>query len=210
MGRTTFRDLLMIMLLGFVFMIVAMIPHLNPPATEDDAEPPGNVIAHITWPKGNIDVDMWVMGPGEIVPVGYSNKGGLLWNLLRDDLGGNDATDLNYENAYTRGIIPGEYIINVHCYRCYTFPVPVTVEVSVKRESDGNTKTPLRVIATTLVELHSNGEEATALRFTLDREGNLEPGSMNHVFRPLRAMKKSSAGDHHPGGMRMKSAWEVN
>ena len=110
MNRTTFRDLLMIMLLGFVFMIIAMVPHLNPPATEDDAEPPGNVIAHITWPEGNTDVDMWVTGPGELVPVGYSNKGGLLWNLLRDDLGhnGTDATDLNFENAFSRWITPDE------------------------------------------------------------------------------------------------------
>ena len=195
MNRTTFRDLLMIMLLGFVFMIIAMVPHLNPPATEDDSEPPGNVIAHITWPKGNTDVDMWVTGPGEIVPVGYSNKGGLLWNLLRDDLGdGADATDINYENAYTRGITPGEYIINVHCYRCPILPVPVDVEVSVKREGSNGAKTPIEIIATTQVVLHQGGEELTAIRFKLDKNGKLEEGSMNHVFRQLRAMNSGADG----------------
>ena len=187
-SRTVFRDLLMLMLLGFVAIIVAMLPHLNPPATEDNIEPPGNVIAHVTWPEGNTDVDMWVTGPGEIVPVGYSNKSGLLWNLLRDDLGNvPDATPLNYENAFTRGITPGEYIINVHCFRCRVLPVPVDIEVSVKRIGDNGAKTPIRVIATTQVILHRNREEATAIRFELDRDGNLIPNSLNHVFRPLRA-----------------------
>ena len=189
MNRTTFRDLLMIMLIGFVFMIIAMIPHLNPPATDDNAEPPGNVIAHITWPEGNTDVDMWVYGPGEIVPVGYSNKGGTLWNLLRDDLGdGVDATKINYENSYTRGIIPGEYFVNVHCNRCRVLPVPVEVEISVKREGGNGEKNPIEIIVTTQVVLHTRGEELTAIRFELDREGILVPNSINHVFKPLRAM----------------------
>ncbi len=198
MGKRTFLDMLMIMLLGFVFMIISMLPHLNPPATEDNSEPPGNVIAHITWPKGNTDVDMWITGPGELVPVGYSNKGGRLWNLLRDDLGDQtDATDINYENAYTRGITPGEYIINVHCYRCPILPVPVDVEVSVKRDDDNGVKTPLKIIATTRVTLHQAKEELTAIRFKLDKDGNLEEGSMNHVYRELRAM---TSDDHDMGG----------
>lgn len=188
MNRTTFRDLLMLMLLGFVFMIVAMVPHLNPPATEDNTEPPGNVIAHITWPEGNTDVDLWITGPGEVRPVGYSNKGGLLWNLLRDDLGTSpDATPLNYENAYTRGITPGEYVINVHCYRCPVLPVPVDVEVSVKRDNGNGAKTPLKIIATTRATLHQNGEELTAIRFKLTKDGELVPNSVNHVFQQLRA-----------------------
>ena len=197
MNRKTFQDMLMIMLLGFVFMIIAMVPHLNPPATEDNTEPPGNVIVHITWPKGNTDVDLWVTGPGELVPVGYSNKGGLLWNLLRDDFGdGTDATDINYENAYTRGVTPGEYIINVHCFRCPILPVPVDVEVSVKRDADNGAKTSIKIIATTRVVLHQAGEELTAIRFKLTRDGALEEGSMNHVYRELRAMTDGHLGGH--------------
>jgi hypothetical protein len=186
MNRTTFRDLLMIMLLGFVFIIIAMIPHLNPPAQNDKAEPPGNLIAHIVWPEGNSDVDLWVTGPGEVRPVGYSNKGGLLWNLLRDDLGNSpDATKMNYENAYTRGITPGEYIINVHCFRCEILPMPVDVEISVKNPNAD--KGGMKIIATTRVELYTNGEEATAIRFKLTKDGKLVPGSVGNLFQPLRA-----------------------
>jgi hypothetical protein len=195
MNRTTFRDLLLIMLLGFVFIIIAMIPHLNPPAQEDRAEPPGNLIAHIVWPEGNSDVDLWVTGPGEVRPVGYSNKGGLLWNLLRDDLGASpDATSMNYENAYTRGITPGEYIINVHCYRCEVLPMPVEVEISIKNPGKG--KDGMKILATTLTTLYSNGEEATAIRFKLTKDGELVPGSLGHVYERLRSANSSSG---HPG-----------
>lgn len=186
MNNLSFRDLLFILLFGFVFMVIAMLPFLNPPAQEDNTEPPGNVIAAITWPEGDTDVDLWVYGPGEVLPVGYSNKGGVLWNLLRDDLGASpDATALNYENAYTRGITPGEYIINVHCYRCPVLPVPVTVEVSVK--GDGPGKQAMKIIATTTVNLESLGEELTALRFELTKDGELVSGSMNHVYEELRS-----------------------
>jgi hypothetical protein len=186
MHRVVFRDLLFLMLLGFLAMVVWMLPHLNPPAKDAAAEPPGNLIVAITWPEGNTDVDLWVMGPQEIRPVGYSNKGGILFNLLRDDLGTMpDATPLNYENAYTRGIVEGEYVVNVHCYRCPVVPVPVDVEISVNSGEPG--KESLRAIAAASVTLDRNGVERTALRFKLTSDGLLVAGSMNNVFRPLRA-----------------------
>lgn len=207
MGKITFRDMITILLLGFVFMVVAMLPHLNPPATEMNVQPPGNVIAHITWPEGNTDVDLWLYGPGEAAPVGYSNKGGALWNLLRDDLGTYpDATPLNYENAYTRGIVPGEYVINVHCYRCLVTPVPVHVEVSVKKDEMDGTKTPLKIIATTEVELVLPKQELTALRFKLTEDGELVPGSLDHVFKQMRPAGSGVSSDGYqdfrggPGG----------
>ena len=33
----------------------------------------------------DVDIDLWVKAPDDI-PVGYSNQGGLFFNLLRDDL----------------------------------------------------------------------------------------------------------------------------
>ncbi len=196
MNFTTFRDMLLIMLIGFVFMIVAMIPFLNPPAREDEVEPPGNVIVHIVWPPGDTDVDLWTMGPGEIAPVGYSNKSGILWSLLRDDTGdGVDVTELNFENAYTRGIVPGEYIVNVHCYRCTKFPVPVKVVISVKRESASGGNASLATIASTKVVLHAPKEAKTALRFELTADGKIVPNSMNHVYRQLRSPDADNVED---------------
>ena len=70
------------------------------------------------WPDGvDADVDLWVQAPGD-VPVGYSNKGGAIFNLLRDDLGQRaDATGMNYEVSYARGMPAGEYTANLHLYR---------------------------------------------------------------------------------------------
>ena len=76
------------------------------------------MIVEVRWPDQlDSDVDLWVQAPGD-VPVGYSNKGGAIFNLLRDDLGQRaDATGMNYEVSYSRGIPPGEYMVNVHLYR---------------------------------------------------------------------------------------------
>lgn len=183
---TVFRDFTLLMVLGFVAMVIWLLPHINPPAQSSDAIPPGNVVVSITWPEGDTDVDLWVTGPGEITPVGYSNKGGVLFNLLRDDLGTMpDATPLNYENAYSRGVVAGEYVINVHCYRCPVLPQQVDVEISVNDGSEPGKG--MKPVATTSVPLKAHGEEKTALRFRLDPRGNVEPESMNNVFRPLRA-----------------------
>jgi hypothetical protein len=184
---TVFRDFTLLMVLGFVAMVIWLLPHVNPPAHNANVAPPGNVVVAITWPAGNTDIDLWVTGPGELVPVGYSNKGGVLFNLLRDDLGDRpDATPLNYENAYSRGIVAGEYIVNVHCYRCSVVPQKVDVEISINSGDNRKGATP---VATTAVELRVNGEEKTALRFRLDADGRVVPNSMNAVLRPLRAAK---------------------
>ncbi|TPI86429.1 hypothetical protein [Mesorhizobium sp. B2-8-9] len=185
------RDVLMNTVIGFVCIIgvMALMITMKAKAEQEGAIPPGNLIVHAVWPSGDTDIDLWVNGPGEPVPVGYSNKGGLLWNLLRDDLGIQpDATDINYEDAATRGVIGGEYTINVHCYRCPTLPQKVDLEASINTGEPG--KASLKVLATTHVTLVSAGQEATGMNFILREDGTIEPNSLNQVFRPLRSGKK--------------------
>lgn len=179
----TFRDVITLALLGFVALVLCMLPHLNPVGSEakEDAPPPGNVIVELRWPDElNTDVDLWVQAPGDR-PVGYSNKGAAVFNLLRDDLGRpGDALDLNYENAYSRGVPAGEYTINVHLYRGQA-PVEVKVQVSVR---GGDSTRPL---LTRRVTLAAEGEERTVVRFALDAQGNIRPGSVHGLFKPIRA-----------------------
>ncbi len=190
---TIFRDVIMLALAGFVALVILMLPHLNPPGAKqaEDSEPPGNVIVEIRWPDEiDADVDLWVQAPGD-VPVGYSNKGGLFFNLLRDDLGKRaDATGMNYEVSYTRGIIPGEYTVNLHLYRNVdrVYPIPVTVVTSVKR----NAQESARQILVSKVDLEREGQEITVYRFRLDQEGRLEAGSVHSLQKPLRAWRKKS------------------
>jgi len=187
-----FRDVLMLALSGFIAIVILILPHLNPPAkaTEGEMTPPGNVIIEIRWPDGlDTDVDLWVQAPGD-VPVGYSNKGGAVFNLLRDDLGlARDATEMNYEVSYSRGIPAGEYTVNVHLYRnnAGRYPVPVRIVASVKKSAQDSA----RQLVATDVDLAREGEEVTAFRFYLDAQGGLVPGSINHLQRPLRSGSKS-------------------
>jgi len=130
---TVFRDVIMLALLGFVTIVVLLLPHLNPPTTGTAAaDPPGNVVVEIRWPDAiNADVDLWVQAPGD-TPVGYSNMGGEVFNLLRDDLGHrDDRSNLNYEVAYSRGIPAGEYIVNLHLYLTDDTDGDIPVEVAI-------------------------------------------------------------------------------
>jgi len=191
-GGTVFRDVIMLALAGFVAMVMLLLPHLNPPgeAAQDYTEPPGNVIVEVRWPDElDTDVDLWVEAPGD-TPVGYSNKGGSFFNLLRDDLGKRaDATGMNYEVSYSRGIPSGEYTVNVHLYRnaANVFPVPVTVVTSVKRAPQESAKQ----ILASQVELSREGEELTVFRFRLTEDGELIPGSVHSLQRDLRSRRGS-------------------
>lgn len=184
MWGTVFRDVLLLAALTLAVVTGILVIYINDPADEITQPPAGNVAVAITWPEGDIDVDLWVFGPGEKVAVGYSNLGGALWNLLRDDTGGNDVVDVNYENAYTRGLVPGRYWINLHCFSCYgdaRLPVPVKVEVVIRK---GNSFTGR---LDTVARLSHHGQEITAFSFMLDEDGDIVSNSVNNEYRSLRA-----------------------
>ena len=185
-AETVFRDAILLALLGFVLISVILLIHFNPEAKEADSEPPGNVIVEISWPAElNTDVDLWVEAPGD-VPVGYSNKGSTRFNLLRDDLGHyEDPSGINYEVSYSRGIVAGEYVVNLHLYRnlAPTSEIPVHVVVSAKPDVAAGAN---RLLETDVVLRHP-GEEVTAARFRLTADGTLVQDSVHARFKPLRA-----------------------
>jgi hypothetical protein len=190
---TVFRDVITLALCGFVAIVVLLLPHLNPPAQANVVESiaaPGNVIVEIRWPEGHdADVDLWVQAPGD-VPVGYSNKGGAIFNLLRDDLGRvGDPTNQNYEISFSRGLPPGEYTANAHLYRN---PSGRPVEVTMAVSSKANAQSSARPLLSTKLTLRREGEELTGFRFTLDENGRLQTGSVHNLHKPLRsaAVKK--------------------
>lgn len=170
---TIFVDFLFLALLAILLLV-------NPPTEADTATPPGNLSVAIAWPEGDTDVDLWLSGPGQSKPTGYSNRGGATWNLLRDDLGlAGDTMPLNFENAYSRGLPAGEYIINVHGFRL-NGEVPVSVEV--RKGTVGQTQ---KLLFRETVNLPPR-QEKTAIRFRLDGDGAVVPGSVNRVHEPLR------------------------
>ena len=65
------------------------------------------------------------------------------------------------------------------------FPLPVSIVVSIKR----NPKEAARQILNTQVTLRRDGEEITAFRFSLDKDGFLMPGTVHDLPKPLRAAR---------------------
>ena len=181
---TVFRDVILLALIGFVAMVIMLLPHIQPVKKEtEEHKAPGNVIVEMIWPATlPYDVDLWVQAPGDL-PVGFWNLGGHTFNLLRDDLGvEGDATDRNYEVSYSRGIPAGEYIVNAHMYGPLPLGVviPVQIVVSIKRRYEDTEQ-----ILDTTVKLERRGQEETAFRFRLTSTGDLVAGSVNTLRRRL-------------------------
>ncbi len=186
-GDTVFRDVIFLALAGFMAIVLLLLPHLNPPAKQnEEVASPGNVIVETYWPKeANADVDLWVKAPGDVA-VGYSNKSSKIFDLLRDDLGDPlDITEMNYEVSYSRGAPDGEYTVNTHLYRSYKsdLPLPVTVVITVK----SSPQSPPKKILSKKIMLSRVGQELTVFRFSLDKEGRLISGSVHDLPKPLRA-----------------------
>ena len=184
-AATVFRDVILLALLGFVALVILLLPHVNPPEKKSaDLMTPGNVIVEIKWPERiDADVDLWVKAPGDGA-VGWSQRGGTIFDLLRDDLGYmNDLTAANHEMAYSRGVPAGDYVVNVHMYRneVEIWPVPVHVIVSVKL----SVEKPARQILLRKVELLRVDQELTVLRFQLNEAGGLLPHTVNDLFTSL-------------------------
>ena len=185
---TVFRDAILLSLLGLMLVIVILLQYFNPPTQESSSEPPGNVIVEIEWPNEmDTDIDLWVQAPKD-KSVGYSNKGNAVLNLLRDDVGARqDISNVNHEITYSRGVLPGEYIVNLHYYADHTgnagrAKVPVHVWVSVKANSQASP----RVIVDRRLTMERVGQEKTAFRFRLSESGGLVPGSITERFKALR------------------------
>src|SRR5216683_1379490 len=190
--NVSFRD--MLFLLVFMYLLIGGIAlaHVHKKAEESSgAKQPGNVIIELRWDRTiDADVDLWVQGPGD-VPVGYSNKGGAIFNLVRDDLGrSGDPNSMNYEVAYGRGRWPGEYTVNAHLYRSADNRLPVKVMAKVDMQTrEGQVKNLMQ----SAVELTHVGQEATIFRFRLDDKGELVQGSLNRLHKELRSA-------HYRGG----------
>ena len=140
-------------------------------------DPKAEYLVTVTWPDNNPDdIDTWIEDPnGEIV--WFRSRDAGLIHLDRDDRGMlNDTLDingnivknpLNQEVVTIRGVVPGEYIVNVHYYATETEkPVPVTVKVDKVNPT-------LEVIYYDTLTLDKKGDEKTALRFRINQDGRV-------------------------------------
>ena len=171
-------------------LVGSILTPASPPPLGKGTVPPGNVIVEMRWDQAiDADVDLWVQGPGDL-PVGYSNKSGIIFNLLHDDFGRPGVLNsMNYETAHSRGRWPGEYVVNAMLYRSRDriFPVPVHVRVSLQGEG-GEVQQMLH----SNTELTFEGQETTVSRFKLDDNGALVAGSLNRTHKDLHSVRDAT------------------
>lgn len=172
-----FTDLLFNALLGFTLLFMIAITSINPPTREGDIPAKAEIIVTTTWEDGSSDdVDTWVESPdGEVV--WYRNPEGGLMHLDRDDRGSdNDQLEvdgrtvtnpLNQEVVTVRGLLPGDYVVNVHRYQAMD-KTALPVQVSVVKVNP-----KLEVVYYGTVDLPDKGAERTAVRFSVDRNGSI-------------------------------------
>lgn len=184
LSGTLMRDLAFSIAFVFIILFLVLAPFINPPKAAKDAEikMPGNIMVWIRWPDYvDVDVDLWARAPGD-QPVGYSNRAGNTFNLLRDDLGNvRDTTKLNYEVIFGRDMPDGRYTINVHLFRngSELTEVPVDADVFISYGSRAVSVAKKRVI------LKEFGQETTIVNFIL-QDGKLI-GKPDDTPTPLRA-----------------------
>lgn len=171
------RDMYSNVTLILTAIIVIVLTQVNPKAKNAESlPPPGTIAVQACWPNGPTDVDLWVFGPKDDKPVGYSRKSGPVWSLLFDDMGVvNDDGPTNCEDAFARSTPAGEYVVNMHGY---SIPGPLTVSVKIAVNGSLLDKTSLEI---------RPKQERTVIRFRLDGQGSLVPGSENRVFKAIRS-----------------------
>jgi len=182
-----FTDLLFNALLGFTFLFLAAVMFMNPEAKTGIINPKADYLLTINWPDNNPDdIDIWVEDPSG-QKIWFRNKEAGLINLERDDRGMLNDTmiidgkkvenPLNQEVVTIRGIVPGEYVVNVHYYATATHK-PVDVNVKLTRVNP-----VMKIEYYGTVTLEKQGQEKTAFRFTITPDGDVT--DINHLPKKL-------------------------
>ncbi|NIN35987.1 MAG: hypothetical protein GWO08_15695 [Gammaproteobacteria bacterium] len=172
-----FTDLLFNALLGFTFLFLVAILFMNPEAKSGIIDPKAEYIITVTWEDNSPDdIDTWIEDPDGNV-IWFRNPQAGLLHLDRDDRGmvndfitvnGEEIVNpLNQEVVTIRGVVKGEYVVNIHYYATETSkPVDVTVRLD-------KVNPKLEVIYYDTVTIEQKGDERTVLRFKIGREGKI-------------------------------------
>ena len=175
---------------AFLFFIALLA--ISPDSKDGKVDSKAEFFITMDWPDNHPDdLDLFVQDPaGNIAWYRHREAGFMV--LERDDRGGtNDFIVVNgkkipspirEEIVTIRGIVPGEYTVNVSHFQATTGrPVPVTVKVQKLNPT-------AQVIFDDKVFVDHTGDEKTTVRFALDGEGkvidvNRRPKSLMETFR---------------------------
>jgi hypothetical protein len=176
---------------AFLFFIALLV--MNPEAKQGKVDTKAEFIITMGWPDNHPDdIDLFAEDPlGNIV--WYHEREAGFMVLDRDDRGGLNnsitvngrkvASPLRQEIVSIRGIVPGEYTVNVNYYLASQ---PATVPVSVKIEKVNPT---VEVVFYDTIMLDHMGQEKTAARFRIAENGNVV--DVNHRDKSLIQLTRS-------------------
>jgi hypothetical protein len=182
---------------AFLFFIALIA--MNPETKEGKIDTKAEYIITLTWPDSHPDdIDLYAEDPlGNIV--WYHEREAGFMVLDRDDRGGLNnsitvngrkvANPIRQETISIRGIIAGEYTVNVNYYLA-TQPTPVPVTVKIEKVNPH-----VEVVAYDTVTLEHMGQEKTAARFKIAANGDIL--DVNHRDKSLiqltRSVRRSSS-----------------
>lgn len=176
-SNLAFLDLLFNTLLCFVALFVLSFVLITPEKQKNNIEAKAEFIITVTWDSEiDNDVDTYVEDPeGHLVAFMRREDG--LMHLDRDDLGQtNDTVETklgrieykeNREIVTLRGVSSGEYVVNVHMYLVRDKAPQTSVTIRLEKLN------PYSVEMIKNVTLIEQGDEKTAFRFTLSKEGEV-------------------------------------
>jgi hypothetical protein len=181
-------------IVAFLFFIAVL--SIAPDAKDGKVDTKAEFIITMDWPDNHPDdLDLFVQDPvGNIAWYRHREAGFL--TLDRDDRGGaNDfilvngmkiPSPIREEIVTVRGLVPGEYTVNVSHFQAVSGqPVEATVKVQKLNPN-------AQVIFDDKVVVDHNGDEKTAVRFRLDAAGKVidvqrRPKSLLETFRNVHA-----------------------
>ena len=198
-ANRAFIDLLFICLLVYMPILIVAIAKMNEiDPNKKVSEAKSEFMIVVEWPhERDDDVDVYVEDPNGKLVFFRRREDGLM-HLDRDDVGWRndkirlpDGTmaevKLNREVVSLRGIVPGEYIVNVHLYGRHT---EGTCPVNIKLEK----MNPYKIVTIKDLVLEGIGREKTAFRFNLDKDGKVT--DLNEIEKRI-ATDVSSQGSNN-------------
>jgi len=177
-NNTGMLDILFCMLFLFFIITVLQASVMKIESSKKNVESSAEFLITVMWPEDlPDDVDVYLEDPaGNIIFYGQKAKG--LMHLDRDDLGYSndivimpDGTKIeikdNIEVVTIRGIVPGEYTLNIHMFHKNILDQITPVKVKIEKLN------PYTIVLMKEIELEFEGQEETVCRFVLSKDGGV-------------------------------------
>ena len=184
-----FTDLLFNILVGFAFLFIIAFLLIKPEAKKKDFDRNAEFVVVMEWDKeAKGDIDLYVEDPLG-AKCSFRQTVANFMHLDKDDLGSANDTVVNADGTVStvkinrevitiRGIIAGEYTINVHYYseRDYSrvenaMRKKKSKELTVKIEL--HKVNPYTIMWVGEKKFRGKGQEETFVRFRLDKDGTV-------------------------------------